>query len=305
MKVFTDDGRVLNAEFGVEVVDGKATLVLESRSGDVRNPDYHDAMHVLLLRLQKFDGIITNAIVDSTVSRRRPFDERRLKLRERRYPIRLSAERDIDDLRRAIGAAQAPVAQRPGAKGGNRHKRIRLYLDGVGNPSELEPRLAAGTQRATEIQDAVEEVERSARPQRGRARGQGRGLTAAERKVIEDRAMHVATETLTAEHWQVEDVSLSRSYDLHCTRNGQELHVEVKGTTGDGASVLLTKGEVRHVSEHAADGELFVVSKINLVRGTGGRARGGEVRRLRPWRLHDGVLEPVGFEWFLPITQSS
>ena len=49
--------------------------------------------------------------------------------------------------------------------------------------------------------------------------------------------------------WSVGDVSLSESYDLRCTRQGEELHVEVKGTTSQGERVLLTRNEVAHARE--------------------------------------------------------
>jgi hypothetical protein len=45
-------------------------------------------------------------------------------------PIRLDHVADMDALRRRMGAAQARIAQAPGAtKGGNTTKRIRLRVD--------------------------------------------------------------------------------------------------------------------------------------------------------------------------------
>jgi Domain of unknown function (DUF3883) len=65
--------------------------------------------------------------------------------------------------------------------------------------------------------------------------------------------MDVARERLEADGWSVENVSADRSYDLHCKGDGRELRVEVNGTMGAGASILLTPNEVRHASEHEAD----------------------------------------------------
>jgi hypothetical protein len=301
LKAISADGQVLEAEFSVEVVDGQTTLILESRSGDARNVDYHPALRTLLTRLAELDARLTNAIVDSTVSRRLPFEQRQLRLRERTYPVRLRAEPDIEGLRLAIGAAQESVAQRPGAKGGNRHKRIRLYLDIQVDSTELGTRLASTRASAEEVREAVDIVESVARPTR-KGRAQGRGLTGPERRAVELRGMDVARKQLEADDWSVENVSSDRSYDFHCQGDARELRVEVKGTTGAGASILLTPNEVRHAREHEAVVALFVVSGIELDReATPPRATGGTLRILNRWRLDAGVLEPVGYEWVLPI----
>jgi hypothetical protein len=43
--------------------------------------------------------------------------------------------------------------------------------------------------------------------------------------------MAVATAYLEGAGWSVENVSTTRSYDLHARRGGEILRVEVKGTT--------------------------------------------------------------------------
>ena len=166
--------------------------------------------------------------------------------------------------------------------------------------AELAARLASTDARDEEVWEAVDIVESVARPAR-RGTAQGPGLTGSERRAVELRAMEVACERLEADGWSIENVSAKRSYDLHCRNGGQELRVEVKGTIGAGASVLLTRNEVRHATEHAASVALFVVSSIELDRGvTPPLATGGTVRVLDRWRLGAGVLEPVGYEWVLP-----
>jgi hypothetical protein len=47
-------------------------------------------------------------------------------------------------------------------------------------------------------------------------------------------------------------------YDLHCTRGKEEIHVEVKGTRGDGRSVLLTAAEL----ERGFSDERFVFAIV-------------------------------------------
>ena len=50
-------------------------------------------------------------------------------------PEQLAAERDIRSLRKAMCAAQRTVPQKPGAKGGNNHKRIRVSVAGLSGRS--------------------------------------------------------------------------------------------------------------------------------------------------------------------------
>jgi Domain of unknown function (DUF3883) len=297
MKPISAAGSVLDSEFTVEPYDGGPTLVLESRSGRARNRDYYQALELLLHRLKALNAIITDAIVDSTVSRGLEFERRRLHVRGRAYPIRLEGEEDLGDLRIAICAAQEPVAQQPGARGGNRHKRIRLFLAEV-EEAGLETLLAGGGSRPdAQVEAAKEEIERLSR-----SGGQGRGLSAPQRRAVELRAMAEVSRRLTEEGWEVEDVSAEkRGYDLHVERDGVERHVEVKGTTGTGASVLLTPNEVRHCRDNPAHTVLAVVSGIMLSRRDGSwTAEGGVLRSFDRWRLDEGVLTPRSYEWVLP-----
>jgi hypothetical protein len=308
MQPLSANGRPLRAEFRVEPTDPWPSVVLESRSGSARNPDYHPALTVILARLRQLGATLEDAIVDSTVSRRLPYEERRLHLRQRAYPVTLRDEADVDDLRRAIGAAQAPVAQRKGAKGGNRHKRIRLYVSGLDDyEDDLQTRLAAGGSASDAVRaaaDAIGGPRRTRRHREGRrGSGQGRGLTAEQRRVVELHAMDVVTESLVAKGWTVVDISDEyRGYDLLATRQDEELHVESKGTTGGGASVLVTRGEVAYAREHSQHVQLSIVSGIELSQADDGRwvASGGSERRIRPWHPDDSVLEPVGYEWLVP-----
>ena len=103
------------------------------------------------------------------------------------------------------------------------------------------------------------------------------------------------------EGYAVHDVSRTESYDLQCLQTGRELHVEVKGTTGEPDSVLITSNEERHARDylHVA---LFVVYGIDL----SGRytaapvASGGQVRVLDPWVIRECVVEMVTARCHLP-----
>lgn len=149
-----------------------------------------------------------------------------------------------------------------------------------------------------EIEEAIESTRVAAGK---RPRGQGFQVDVKRRRATELRAMAVATETLAADGWTVVDVSATKSYDLECTRRGEELHVEVKGTMGDGASVLLTPGEVKHARNYEPVA-LFVVAGIRiepdpahprLLIGVG-----GEYSLTHPWSIdQDGELVPTGYEY--------
>jgi len=64
---------------------------------------------------------------------------------------------------------------------------------------------------------------------------------------VEAAAVAEVTRYLRAARWSVKDVSARNvGYDLLCTRAGDELHVEVKGVSGQRAQFLMTAHERRH-----------------------------------------------------------
>lgn len=126
-------------------------------------------------------------------------------------------------------------------------------------------------------------------------RGQGYGLTAEERKAVELHAMALAGKHFEREGYrQINDVSETKPYDLVCWKDGVEHHVEVKGTTGDGSSILLTANEVEHARQWFPNMSLFVVSGIVLERG---EAKGGVPHAHSPWNVDEGMLAPTVYRW--------
>lgn len=128
-----------------------------------------------------------------------------------------------------------------------------------------------------------------------RAGGQGFGLSAKERRAVENHAMAVAKQHLQ-EYWdEVRDVSASASFDLLCRDRQQELRVEVKGTTSTGEKVVLTKGEVREAEQ--PDYAMFVVTEIQLERSEpdSPKAYGGECTYFSPWQMAAHQLEPISY----------
>jgi hypothetical protein len=158
-------------------------------------------------------------------------------------------------------------------------------------------RISELTGGITTDQDGDDDIDVIISPTKRRG-GQGRGLSGPERKAVELRAMDEARKHYEAKGWVVKDVSGNSSYDYLCTKGKAFLHVEVKGTTTAGKSVLLTRNEVRHAKETYPDVALFVVSLIQL-RGNekdGYLADGGEVAIYEPWDISQNELKPVGYE---------
>ena len=133
-------------------------------------------------------------------------------------------------------------------------------------------------------------------------RGIGRATDSARNKAVERRAMDMAERCYREAGWEVEDVSTQHlGYDIRCTRNGEELHVEVKGVSTDGSEVNLTRNEVAHAREYRRP-VLFVVSGIEVSYADDGGpvASGGTARTLDPWSLDDGELAALAYSYRLP-----
>ncbi len=149
-----------------------------------------------------------------------------------------------------------------------------------------------------EVLDAVE----GAAGRRRRGRRQGRGLTAPERKAVEERAVSVATEYLKGAGWPtIEDVGATESYDLLATNEEGSIKVEVKGTTSAGEKVVVTRNEVHLHLEEFPKNALIVVSKINLVKGDPPVASGGTLTVLLPWKIDTSTLDALGFEYPISV----
>jgi hypothetical protein len=150
------------------------------------------------------------------------------------------------------------------------------------------------------VEQAEEAVKDAAGKVARRGRGQGFQLDQAVKVAVEARAMNVATE-FYGEAWSVEDVHDSESYDLVCRRGEEVKHVEVKGTTTDGAEVILTPNEVRHAREKKCTA-LFILSNVRVERAEDGTvtATGGVRHLYDPWYLDDSALTPLGFRYQVP-----
>lgn len=176
--------------------------------------------------------------------------------------------------------------------------------------SDIEGLLISAAQRLGEIylaqldqrdvsqgEQDIEEIVTIAKPLRRSGR-QGQGLSPAERKVVELRAMTLAVEYLSSQGYECKDTSATESYDVLATKAGTPIKVEVKGTTSDLCdSIMMTRNEVDlHRNEKGLTG-LLIVSKIRLVRGEQGpAATGGEVEDLLDWDIDAWSAAPIAFQ---------
>ena len=173
--------------------------------------------------------------------------------------------------------------------------QLRTMVDQVtAQPAVFVPESPA-EQAEEAVQDAAGKIAR-------RGRGQGFQLDQEAKVAVEARAMNAATE-FYGKDWDVKDVHATESYDLICRRGDEVKHVEVKGTTTDGAEVILTPNEVTHARENSYTA-LFVLSGITIERAEDGTvtAAGGKHCCFDPWRLDDGTLTPVGFRYQVPAS---
>lgn len=146
-------------------------------------------------------------------------------------------------------------------------------------------------------QDAGE-IALLAKPLKNVAGKQGRGLTFKERRIVELQAMALAIGYLAAKGFETQDTSATNSFDILAKKAGEELMIEVKGTTSDICdSVLMTKNEVMLHREYKGSTGLLIVSKIRLSRGDGEPiATGGEIEALLHWDIDKWISEPIAFQ---------
>ena len=125
---------------------------------------------------------------------------------------------------------------------------------------------------------------------------QGRQLDQKVRKLIELTAEDRAEEHYVALGWLVERVGAQKlGYDLRCTKNDLELHVEVKGTTSKGLEVTLTPNEVNHCKAYERM-SLVVVSRIVIAQDDTIADR-GKMNILDPWIIDDMHLTPSEYSY--------
>ena len=128
--------------------------------------------------------------------------------------------------------------------------------------------------------------------------GQGFGLTATEKKSIEQHAVKLAIEHLSMlGYTEIEDVGDRESFDLRAVSPEKQISVEVKGSTGVANIVVLTKNEVSFQKDAYPLNGLFVVSNIELIRGANLSAQGGDIKFISPWLIDESSLTAISYQY--------
>lgn len=153
----------------------------------------------------------------------------------------------------------------------------------------------SNTSGAHEVSDAIAAVEELTHPRRRF----GRRFTSAENKAIEDRAVRVTRDHFENElGYSTSDVGATESYDVHATKGSEVVKIEVKGTTTNGASVVLTRNEVKlHLSEHPSNALVVVRGIVLDHSGDEPSATGGELVVTMPWEINAAALEPIAYDY--------
>lgn len=156
-------------------------------------------------------------------------------------------------------------------------QQVMSWLGQVYRASDEGLYIPGDSPEVADIEKTLETIARPRKPQRST----GLRLSAAERRVIERYAVQVTSAHFEAEHlgYAVEDVGQRESYDLHATKAGSIVKVEVKGTTSNGSEIILTRNEVElHQRDHPANA-LAIVRNIKLHRhkDTAPTVTGGEL----------------------------
>jgi ribosomal protein L37AE/L43A len=175
----------------------------------------------------------------------------------------------------------------------------RCAVEGDGITSQLSILELAPSKIQTLLEGVA--VSPSARSHQSSKGGQGFGLSHPERTAVEIRAMRVARQLYEQDGWEVVDKSGSNPFDLLATRDDEVRYIEVKGTTGSGDSIILTHGEVKHVSRRRQCSVLVVVAGISLTDSDGvWSGSGGEVTiHEDPWTIDESLLEPTEYRYTL------
>jgi hypothetical protein len=134
-------------------------------------------------------------------------------------------------------------------------------------------------------------------------RGTGRVNDAAFNQAVEQHAENLAAEYMKANGWDQIEI-LRKPYDLVCTSKNKsgEKHVEVKGTTGAGATVDYTPNEIHHFRTCPDGGDLIVVSDIVVdITAVPYKTSGGSLRHIPNYSAPPEDLQATAWRGRIPI----
>jgi hypothetical protein len=129
----------------------------------------------------------------------------------------------------------------------------------------------------------------------------GRIADAILRAAIETHAVDLVMSHYKELGYTVTDVGATQSYDVLAIQGAEELHIEIKGSTGTADTVELTANEVTH-ARAGTPTDLVVVDEIKWARLGDGtiQTSGGRRRSWRNWRPAEKDLTASRYRYRLP-----
>jgi len=129
----------------------------------------------------------------------------------------------------------------------------------------------------------------------------GRIADAVLRAAIEIHAVNLVMSHYTELGYAVTDVGAIESYDVLAIQGAEELHIEVKGSTGTADAVELTANEVTH-ARAVIPTDLVVADEIKWTRLDDGtiQTSGGRRRSWRNWQPAEKDLTASRYRYRLP-----
>lgn len=149
-------------------------------------------------------------------------------------------------------------------------------------------------------------AKKAVEPSRRSRRGSGYLSDVKLKRAVERHAVGVVRKRYENEGYTCRDVGTTRSYDLHLTKGSEEIHVEVKGSTGTADTVELTSNEVSHSEAASWETHLVVVDQIAYTNISGEfSTSGGRLRHWRGWHASRDRLKATRYRYHLPDDEES
>jgi hypothetical protein len=118
------------------------------------------------------------------------------------------------------------------------------------------------------------------------------------RRAVERYAMKRARSELSAKGYKnIQNTAKFKPYDYTCEMKQKLFFVEVKGTQTTGKSIILTKGEVNHVTKNPDSCVLILVHSVRVSGTKHVRVRAGTLELREAWRLRLEDLDPIQYMW--------
>lgn len=119
-----------------------------------------------------------------------------------------------------------------------------------------------------------------------------------QKRSIELYAMAIASQAFIEKGFSIKDTSANRPYDLMCEKNGVVRYVEVKGTTTEARTVVVTQNEVEHARKHIGESILFVIANIDVAKTDENiLCTGGSLHIEDPWVPEEARLSPTQYRY--------